>query len=1184
MSALRLFLFGAPRVEREAAVVGLRRSRGLALLAYLAATRQPHTREALTALLWPNFDPEGARNNLRRELSLLKAALGEGVLVAERDLIALDPGAIESGRLWVDEATFETGIEAVRTHVHENTERCPTCTRALEEIVALYNDDFLVGFSLPDSPPFDEWQRFQSERLRRALAEALQTLIAWYTHQGAYERAIGHAQRWLALDPLHEPAHQALMRLHSWSGQTAAAIRQYEQLLSLLKKELGIGPQPDTEALFATIKAHRLALPEPTSATVLPPEHTTTPEPPHNLPADTTPFIGRTPELTRLDSLLSSVDVRLITILGVGGIGKTRLALAAARRAVSEAAVGVMFPDGVFFVPLASLAEPGDIPAALALNLGVAPGRDGASSRLLLQSLNRRHTLLILDNLEHLITPESTAFIQDILVHAPGVKILTTSRVRLGLSGEYVLALEGLDVPTTSLLGEEGTPDGLGEAGAGSAVALFAEAARRVQPSFLLDQTNLTPIVRICRLVQGMPLGIELAAVWLELLAPEAILAEIERSLDFLESTHADAPARQASLRAVFVGSWRLLTPAEQEALTRLTIFPGSFTRAAAEAVAGATLRTLLSLTNKSWLQPVGPERYRIHELLRQYAAQALETNPEAGRALQEQHATYFASYLATLDQQMKGRRPDIAFDALTTDIDNVRSALAWLISADRFEVLVGQMLPPLFRYLESRYHYFLFAPLILEAQRRAEALSLERERSILLMVQGAFIFNQGFPTRFIDYHWVEPAFLDLMREAWEPLPDDAAQIDLWSVLLAWQYGRFVDVKTGVERLRQLQVCCAAAGRRWEEALAWQSLGRLLSRRPSNTAQFGRPGEAWACLQQAQTIFDALGDERESAVTLLFRGFERQSEEELVEARRTLLEARTRLRALGEHIVAATINWQLAEIHMQLGEMDVSLRYFHEMADTLLNSGYAHLAIASISRESYEAVRYGDLDYAQRLRRQSLALSRAVGDVFNEAFDCWEMGELYRVMGRLAEARHWFERARSLFGRIGSVAGHSFYYRGLGDVALAEGDPAQAEAHFAASAAWAERTQHPWQHTYALVGLGRAALAAGQLDTARTRFVEALRMSEKAGDPGVTLVVIAGVAHLCQATGDAARAAELARLVLAHPLSWRETRDGAAALLEMEPEEAAALRQQRPFDLGELVEELSQWWTVRSIQ
>jgi DNA-binding SARP family transcriptional activator len=248
---LRLFLFGTPRIEHNGRTVPLRRTKGLALLAYLALTRQAQDRTTLLALLWPEFDDASARNNLRRELSLLKAALDTEILAVDRLQVVWNPQV----DLWVDALDFHAQIAVYRGHKHTPSDACAACVEALTSAVRLYGDDFAAGFSLPDSPSFDEWQFFQREGLRQQLAEALQALVHWHSARQEYSTALELARRWLALDPLHEPAQRELMRLYALSGQQSAALRQYEESARLLEKELGVAPEDATIELYRQIRS-----------------------------------------------------------------------------------------------------------------------------------------------------------------------------------------------------------------------------------------------------------------------------------------------------------------------------------------------------------------------------------------------------------------------------------------------------------------------------------------------------------------------------------------------------------------------------------------------------------------------------------------------------------------------------------------------------------------------------------------------------------------------------------------------------------------------------------------------------------------------------------------------------------------------------------------------------------------
>ena len=254
MAELRLYLLGNPRLERNGQPVAITRRKALALLAYLAATRQPHSRDELATLFWPDQDQSGARASLRRDLSTLKSSLGDHVLSADQAQIGLNPEA----DIWIDIEAFRFNATKPQTHGHDRSTECANCFNDLIAAIGLYSGDFMAGFNLPDSAAFDEWQFFETERLRQLLAQALQQVIRWHIDHGEYERGIVHARRWLALDPLHEPAHCQLMQLYAWAGQQSAALRQYQECVRVLKEELDAPPDEATTQLYEAIRTKQL--------------------------------------------------------------------------------------------------------------------------------------------------------------------------------------------------------------------------------------------------------------------------------------------------------------------------------------------------------------------------------------------------------------------------------------------------------------------------------------------------------------------------------------------------------------------------------------------------------------------------------------------------------------------------------------------------------------------------------------------------------------------------------------------------------------------------------------------------------------------------------------------------------------------------------------------------------------
>lgn len=326
MPEIKLFLLGSPRIERDGAPVEVDTRKAVALLAYLAVTREHQSRDTLAGLLWPEHGPRRARAALRRTLSALSAAREEGWLSVDRANVDL-----AAGRVWVDVNNFHELLAECRSHGHPETEVCPACPPPLTQAVALYRDDFLTGFGLRDSFSFDDWQYFQAENLRRELAGALDRLVRGYGARGEWRPAIGYARRRLALDPLHEPAHRLLMQLYALSGQRTAALHQYRECVRSLEKDLGVSPLEETSQLYQTIK-EGAAPPFPSLASTLPETPAPVTPPPHEAssgaPLLANPLVGRKEEWRILQGeyKAASTGSRFVILEGEAGIGKTRLA------------------------------------------------------------------------------------------------------------------------------------------------------------------------------------------------------------------------------------------------------------------------------------------------------------------------------------------------------------------------------------------------------------------------------------------------------------------------------------------------------------------------------------------------------------------------------------------------------------------------------------------------------------------------------------------------------------------------------------------------------------------------------------------------------------------------------------------------------------------------------------------
>lgn len=673
------------------AVTGFASRKAEALLVYLACNPHTHPRETLATLLWPDNDQTRALANLSVILTSLRKQLDD-YLIVERYSVTFNSEV----DFQLDVAQFETAVSLVQTQQLGKLTR--TGAAQLQTAVALYQGDFLAGFNIPAAPEFEAWVLLEQERLRQQMVNALANLITFYQQRRQFSTAIRYAQQLLALDSLQEEIQRQLMQLYSLDNQRPAALAQYQQYAAVLAEELGVAPDEETTALYEQIKADKVTSQQNVTMS---PGHLVTKSPLHNLPAATTTFIGRETEIAHIESWLMEPNGRLLTVIGPGGIGKTRLVQEAARASLGQ------FADGVWYVSLVPLQSSSELVTAVAETIGLTFTGNTNPAHQLVSKLAGKEMLLILDNFEHLITESSLGLLADIMRQGAELKLLITSRERLNLQAERLLAVTGLSFPE---IGEQNTdhswlinfP----------AVQLFNNRATRLNADFVLDGQE-TAVIRLCQLVDGLPLAIELAATWSRTLAASEMVAEIERGIDFLATNWRDMPERHRSVRAVFAYSWEQLTPLEKEVFSRLSVCRGGFTREAAQEISGASLAVLRSLADKSFIRldaPMGdlPARYRRHPLLIQFAAEQLAQQPEKLIDSQQRLAVFMAK---TLDNKAKHffgpeRRSAMAF--MTAEHENVRSAWQWAIVHD----------PALLEKLAFSYqHYLVGAGLFAEGE-----------------------------------------------------------------------------------------------------------------------------------------------------------------------------------------------------------------------------------------------------------------------------------------------------------------------------------------------------------------------------------------------------------------------------------------------------------------------------------
>lgn len=725
MQTLAVNLFGAFSVQRdEQTIDSFATAKARGLLAYLAVEgTRPLDRSHLAGFLWPEVLDESARGNLRYTLSNVRKTIGDQTaeppyLQITRRTIQINPDALDADKVVVDVHQFQTLCQQAASDF-----------TAAKAAVSLYRAPFLESALVTDSPEFDTWAQLQRDLLHRQMAELLSGVIARLCADGTYAEAIPYARRYVDHEPWREEAHLQFMNVLWRSGQADAAMRQYEQCRRSLQEELDVAPSPEAIALYEAIRdgaigdrvvgenksgVQREVLPESSTQAFVSTDpqprveeetisHAAEPaRPRHNLPAQVKSFIGREGELTEIDTRFAQEHCRLVTIIGPGGMGKTQLALEYARRAMDS------FPDGAWFVPLAGVAEHEQIPSTIIDALGILMTPEQDPQTRLWQYLGEKTLFLILDNFEHL--REGALLVSKLLELAPSISILVTSRERLNLQIETVFPLGGLDLPQADHQqraagnGQERTTERAQESGA---VALFVDCAQRADASFSLSPDARPAVNAICQLIDGMPLGIELAAVWTRLLPCDEILENLRRSIDLLTVSMPDVPARHRSMRALIEESWQDLSAETQRVFARASIFRGNCDWPALQEVAAANMLHVAELVDRGFLRRMSDGSYQIHELMRQFGAEILaQSESTTGEPIEAEvahsHAHYYLHLLKQMESDLIGSEQIAALQTVSRNIENIRLAWEWALT-NHANPLIDLAAEALYRFYSSR-------------------------------------------------------------------------------------------------------------------------------------------------------------------------------------------------------------------------------------------------------------------------------------------------------------------------------------------------------------------------------------------------------------------------------------------------------------------------------------------------
>lgn len=959
---LRIRLLGGFQVVHgDSPVTELSAPRQQSLLTYLLLHREgPQPRQLIASHLWPESSDQQARTNLRRELHHLRRNLpeSEGFLRIERRSVAwrrdapvdLDVAAFEDEITRAEKARGEGALAQVR--------------HALRNALALYKGPLVPVV-------YEEWLLPHREALELQFVQVLERIFEIARSEGDYTAAVHYAERLIKQDPLGESWHRRLIELHAAHGNRAEALRIYNLCAETLRHELDVKPSPKTQRLF-----QRLIAQERTKVRS------------HNFPPETTPFIGRRQELREVMESLLDADCRCLTLVGPGGIGKTRLAIQAALRAQAENLP--VFEYGMYFVPLVTVESPQQMIVVIsdALGLPPQPGEDARGQ--LSHFLAEKSLLLLLDNFEHLHA--GRGLIVQLGREAPQVKLLVTSRVRLNLKHEWVYGVRGLGFGARR--GGERLADR-------SAVQLFHASASRNHVELTHLEDNDAAVQRICELLEGNPLAIELAASWAGTLTPEEIVAEIEHRLDFLTASQIDVPDRHRSMRTVFDQSWQMLTKDERALLRKLSLFPGRFDRPAAREIAGGTLRVLSSLVDKSMLRWRPDGSYDMHRLLRQFAADKLSAYPKERDRLAGRFSRYYLDDLQALEVKLEGAEVMEAIRDVRPVFGHIRMAWGMAVRRKDFQKLSA-----------AAWSMYLF----LDLRGRFE------EGVELFALAGEALKSQG----------IDPDAADAER-----------RLAYWNLRM---HQASMNYRLG--RYEQAQKILAESRRGLEEMNREVERARVLLRLGQLAFRSGQYEAARAHLEESLEVLRSAPHRWETATALSFLGDVKRSLGEYDQARALLLEALGMRREIGNPALVADSLNTLAILICDMGDYERGLSMFQESL-ALRRSLEDPWGVAKVLN-NLGVLRQlmGEYDRAREHHEESLALRREIGNPFGVAMALHNLGVVAKNSGQLLEAETRFHEALLIRRRIDSKHGVASTLNMLGLVALAARDEAGARRYF----------------------------------------------------------------------------------------------------------------------------------------
>ncbi len=961
---LELRWLGGREIRLGGAPIHLESAKTEALLSWVVLNRGSHPRARLVALLWPELSEGRASAALRRALWDLRRKLAPG---GGRFLLRVTRGDVELDAEVATDLDVRLLVEASGKAPGGAVEEA-----RLEAAVALYRGELLEGLAVEDAPAFEEWLLGERESLRLLVLSALRRLVTALRSRGETTRALGHARRLLALDPWMEEGHRSVAELLAETGRRGAAIRQLEACRRVLADELGTAPGKETVALEKELRGERRSA--PSSRTLEAPRN--------NLPLAVAPFVGRAREMEAIRRQLADPDCRLLTLLGPGGVGKTRLAVQVASRL---AAAGGPFPDGVVFVGPASSPEGSGLAGAFARALELEGGDRNDPEARVLAALRDLRLLIILDGFESRL-PEAT-FLGRLLAEARDVVFLVSSRERLSVAGEWVFEVGGLEAPPRGATPEPARYD---------ALRLFLSTARRGRVGLDPSASDLEAAAEVCRVVGGLPLAIEVAAGWVRALSPGEVAAQLARGPGLLAF---DVPQGQGTspLRRVFEEAVARLDPEERRVLRALSVFAGGTTWEGAIEVGRTKPETIRVLVDRSFLRLEGSTgRYALHEVLRAFAAEELASSREEEAEVGQRLAARVASFLSRQREALVERAEKEARDTLASDLKNVRAAWARAVR-DGDTVFLAAALGPL-----------AAAHRTWGSWREGEGLADEAVRAGV--GAAALVARASFRIRLGDPGSAEADLNETLRRhlvADDPLRAEALLHVGHAGLLR---GRFAEARAALE------ACIALARARGQPRVLSEALGRL----GRAVLDEGRHEEARGLFEESLAVAKSICSTAAVLYATNQLGLVEYFAGDLEEAQRRLSLALTLARAEGNRPGAVSALQGLGFVAEDRGELDAAAAFYREGLAAARANGDRYAAGRCLMVLGEVERKRGAGGAARTYYEEALDLARAVGSAFLAGLLAGNLAYLAAAEGRSKEAVRHARSALAAFRETGS--------------------------------------------------------------------------------------------------------------------------------------------------------------------